>query len=280
MQARGLLTSILARSMRELIILPICLRDLITDALAGRDNVDDFLNKYLSNHATREPSPEEETQARDISDGPETVARDDSATDAFIKAILNSRDGVDDILNMWSNHATREPSLQEGEQARDISDGSETVARDDSTTDAFIKAILNSRDQVDDILNKWSNHATREPSPQEEQQARDISDGSETVARDDSSTDAFIKAILNSRGHVDDILNKYLPNHATREPSPQEEKQARDIPDGPETVARDDSSTDAFIKAILNSRDSSKGLTADDVLSLASLASRALDDLD
>ena len=226
MQARGLLTSILARSMRELIILPICLRDLITDALAGRDNVDDFLNKYLSNHATREPSPEEETQARDISDGPETVARDDSATDAFIKAILNSRD------------------------------------------------------QVDDILNKWSNHATREPSPQEEQQARDISDGSETVARDDSSTDAFIKAILNSRGHVDDILNKYLPNHATREPSPQEEKQARDIPDGPETVARDDSSTDAFIKAILNSRDSSKGLTADDVLSLASLASRALDDLD
>ena len=78
---------------------------------------------------------------------------------------------------------------------------------------------------------------------------------------------------------VDDILDRYT--HSTREPSPQQETQARGISDGPTTVARDDSSTDAFLKALLNSRDSSKrDLTADDVLSLASLASRALDELD
>ena len=83
---------------------------------------------------------------------------------------------------------------------------------------------------------------------------------------------------------VDDLLDAYMSNHATREPSPQQETQARDIPlvDGPtKTAARDGSATDTFIKALLNSRDSSKReLTVDEMLSLASLASRALDELD
>ena len=84
---------------------------------------------------------------------------------------------------------------------------------------------------------------------------------------------------LAGRDIVDDFLN--TPIHSTREPSPQQETQARGIPDGPtEIAARDGSATDAFINALLNSRDSSRSLTADDVLSLASLASRALDDLD
>ena len=78
---------------------------------------------------------------------------------------------------------------------------------------------------------------------------------------------------------VDDILNKYM--HPTREPSPQQETQARDITDDTtKTAARDDSSTNAFIKALLNSRDSERELSANDLLSLASLASRALDELD
>lgn len=78
---------------------------------------------------------------------------------------------------------------------------------------------------------------------------------------------------------VDEILAKYM--HPTREPSPQQETQTRDIPVGAtKTAARDESSTNAFIKALLNSRDSSKGeLSTDEVLSLASLASRALDEL-
>ena len=80
---------------------------------------------------------------------------------------------------------------------------------------------------------------------------------------------------LAGRDTVDGILD-------AREPSPQQETQARGIPDGPKTVARDgtDDPTNAFIKALLNSRDSSKSLTTDEVLSLASLASRALDELD
>jgi hypothetical protein len=89
---------------------------------------------------------------------------------------------------------------------------------------------------------------------------------------------------LAGRDIVDDLLDTYMSNHATREPSPQQETQARDTPlaDGPtKTAARDGSATDTFIKALLNSRDSSKSeLTADDVLSIASLASRALDELD
>jgi len=86
---------------------------------------------------------------------------------------------------------------------------------------------------------------------------------------------------LAGRDTVDDIFDTYMSNHATREPSPQQETQARDIPDGAtKTVARDDSATNAFINALLNTRDSSGILTTDDVLSLASLASRALDELD
>jgi hypothetical protein len=86
---------------------------------------------------------------------------------------------------------------------------------------------------------------------------------------------------LAGRDTVDEILDAHMSNHAAREPSPQQETQARDIPDGPtKTVARDDSATNAFTNALLNSRDSSRSITADDVLSLASLASRALDELD
>ena len=84
-------------------------------------------------------------------------------------------------------------------------------------------------------------------------------------------TNAFIKAILNSRDlSMDELAGRDVVDEAAN------------IPDGPKTVARDgtDSSTNAFIKALLNSRDSSKSLTTDEVLSLASLASRALDELD
>jgi hypothetical protein len=87
---------------------------------------------------------------------------------------------------------------------------------------------------------------------------------------------------LVGRDAVDDILDVYMPNmnHATREPLPQQETQARGIPDGPKTVARDGSAANDFINALLHSRDSSGELTPDHVLSLASLASRALDELD
>jgi hypothetical protein len=72
-----------------------------------------------------------------------------------------------------------------------------------------------------------------------------------------------------------DVINDYT-SHATREPSPQQEAQARDIPD----AARDGSATNKYITALLNSHDPSKRLSDDDVLGPASPASRALDDLD
>jgi hypothetical protein len=84
---------------------------------------------------------------------------------------------------------------------------------------------------------------------------------------------------LAGRDVVDDFLN--TPIATTHEPSPKQKTQARGIPDSPTTVAaRDGSATDEFINALLNSRDSSRSITTDDVLSLASLASRASDELD
>jgi len=108
-QARGLLTSVLAWVLQKLMSLPArrLRRDLTLDELAGRDNTfGDFLNDYIS-HATREPSPQQEAQARDIPDGSRTVARDGSATNKFITALLNSHDSSkrlsdDDVLGLAS----------------------------------------------------------------------------------------------------------------------------------------------------------------------------------
>jgi hypothetical protein len=81
-QARNLFTSILALAIHKLMSLPIHLRDLTPDKFAGRNSDDDFINNRTPNHATREPSPKQKTQA----------ARDRRATNAFIKALLNSRE--------------------------------------------------------------------------------------------------------------------------------------------------------------------------------------------
>jgi hypothetical protein len=83
---------------------------------------------------------------------------------------------------------------------------------------------------------------------------------------------------LAGRDAVDEFINTIFSHPAAREPSPQQETHARGIPDSPKTVARD--ATDDFIKALLRSRDSSSEFTADDLLTLASLGSRALDELD
>jgi len=180
---------------------------LTSDELAGRDvvedKVNDFLKTYMPNHAPREPSPQQDTEARSVPDGtPETVARDANTMD-LIKAYLNSRGSSRDEL-----------------AGRDVVE-----------------------DKVNDFLKTYMpNHATREPSTQQD------------------------KALLNSRGSSRDEL------------AGRDDPQARGIPDGP--TKTDGSATDAFIHALMSSRDTSKEITADDMLTLASLASRALDELD
>ena len=124
-------------------------------------------------------------------------------------------------------------------------------------------------DKVNDFLNTYMpNHASREPSPQQDTEARSIPDSTpKTVARDDNTKDAIIEALLNSHGSSRDEL------------AGRDDPQARGIPDG-STKTDHGSATDAFIHALMSSRDTSKEITADDMLTLASLASRALDELD
>jgi hypothetical protein len=144
---------------------------------------------------------------------------------------------------------------------------------------------LAGRDYVDDFLNDYmSSHSTREQSPRKETQAVDTDpsravplDGGDPVISGLNSRDS-LRGELAGRDAVDDYISALLKGPAAREPSPQQETHARDIPDGHETVARD--ATNDFITALLQSRDSSKGITPDEVLTLASLGSRALDELD
>jgi hypothetical protein len=148
---------------------------------------------------------------------------------------------------------------------------------------------LAGRDYVDDFLNDYmSSHSTREQSPRQETQnhvipvdtdpSRAVSlDGGDPVITGLKSRDS-LRGELAGRDAVDEYISALLKSPAAREPSPQQETHAHDIPDGHETVARD--ATNDFITALLQSRDSSKGLTPDEVLTLASLGSRALDELD
>ena len=78
---------------------------------------------------------------------------------------------------------------------------------------------------------------------------------------------------LITRDGMEDVTDEHLE---TRELS-QPEIEARSIPDGsPETVTRN--AADDFIAALLQSRDSE--VTPESLFGLASLASRALDDLE
>ena len=90
--------------------------------------------------------------------------------------------------------------------------------------------------------------------------------------------DVIAPDLLSARGIVDKLSTESL--NARGFSTQQRGLQSRNAPEVPsETVARDTSSTgDDFIAALLHSRDSD--ITPEDSLTLASLASRAFDEVD
>jgi hypothetical protein len=283
----------------------------VPNQLNARSSLDDL----LADLNTREPAVEQEAHARSSSDnafgGVEwNVLRDEMTANDFFSTLLNSRDlgsGQEiEARNLFSDLFQIGGSLLKDFLKRDLTPD-HLAARDDA--EDFVKSILGSRDSSGfiDALNTLAS-SRRDVAPGELAARGDWEDFVKTlntrelVFKRDLHARGLFTGILSwvlhkimslsvrardlipddlaGRNTVDDFLNTYTSNHATREPSPQQEIQARGIPDAPETVARDGSATDAFIKALLSSRDTSKSLTADDVLSLASLASRALDELD
>ena len=268
-------------------------RDVTLDQLlAARDGaeLEDAINSIMG---SRDSNPEQGMQARDGIAGilnslvsrrdvaPDGLAdRGNSGWEDFVETMYTrefgfKRDiharGLFTSILAWAVHKLMSLPLR----AR-FSTSDEFAGRDDVS------------DKVHDFISTYMpNHATREPSPQQNTQARSTPDGTPgTVAPHEGTTNAFIKALLSSRDEhegydtVSDFLDAYRSNHATRAPSNQQETQAG-VTDGPTKAAvQNGSATDAFIDALLNARDSSKDFTADDVLTLASLASRALDELD
>jgi hypothetical protein len=111
MQARGLFSSILDWGRDALSDVAVHLRDLTPDEFAGRNTVDDFINKRTSNHATREPNPEQGIHARDPVNSPE--ARDSQAANDFIKALLNSRESSTDSIDLMNLAALASRALDE-----------------------------------------------------------------------------------------------------------------------------------------------------------------------
>ena len=229
----------------------------------ARDFVDDVL-AAISNRKTRRSDVVERNVPRDVK--PESLAAR-VTSEEFLDAILSDRD-------LSSGQDIEARSL-----FSDLFDVGMTVLND------FRRDVpsgeLAGRDVVDDLLRTLSNRATREPNP----------GAPKTVARDSSTSEAFVKAFFNSRDSsmgnlagrdvVDDYFISHMSNHATRKSTPQQETQARGVPDGaPKSVTRDSSASKAFIEALLKTRDSGREITPDDVLGIGSLASRALDELD
>jgi len=105
-QSRGFFTNLIAFALNH--ILTVRLRDVSPDELAGRDNLDDAINAYISNSkpTAREHMPEQEIQARSSPDDtPKTVARDGTMND-FINALMKTRDSpeitTEDALTLAS----------------------------------------------------------------------------------------------------------------------------------------------------------------------------------
>ncbi len=105
-QSRGFFTNLIAFALNH--ILTVRLRDVSPDELAGRDNLDDAINAYISNSkpTAREYMPEQEIQARSSPDDtPKTVARDGTMND-FINALMKTRDSpeitTEDALTLAS----------------------------------------------------------------------------------------------------------------------------------------------------------------------------------
>jgi hypothetical protein len=222
----------------------------------------DFGLKFLSNFIRRDLAPE--SLARDGMGGSvnSIISRDSSPGERMrargsyedLLTLLNARRSTfSDILDTFSEHtSTSGPSRRQ-----------ETQARSEDNTSAFLKALLQSRDvssdevrardssaaelagrsSFTDLMDAISQHSSREPSPQQE-----------TQARSEDNTSAFLKALL----------------------------QSRDVSSG-EVRARDSSAAelagrsflnDPYLEALLRSRE----VSDDDVLEL--LRSRAMDDLD
>ena len=219
----------------------------------ARDSVDGLITAITDMNARRS-----DVVKRNVPRGvtPESLAARLSPED-FLHAMLSDRSGQDIEARGLLSDLFETGMTILNDFRRDVTPGE-----------------LAGRGVVDELLSTLSNHATREPSPS----------APNHVARDDSSSmDAFMDALLNSRDSLmgelagrdaaDDLLNSYTSNHNTREPIPEQETQAN-------SVRQDSSSTNTFIEALLNTRELGNEITPDHVLRLASLASRALDELD
>jgi hypothetical protein len=288
--------------------------------LTTRDAAEDFMNA-IANVNARGSDVRQEEHARDSSDNSFGLTADQLAqlksysTHDLDNVMLNGRDlgpGQDiQARNLLST--LFEVGLNVLNQLRRDETSAQILAARNGADD-FVNSLLNSRDtNPDDAFAKLLNalDSSRRDVATDELAARDSakdfansillgsrgSDSSDTFAdalsalvssRRDVASDGlaarsewedFVEMLNTRRDIVDDFLNTpvKLPGSST-----QQETQPPRIPNGStKTAAREVSSTDAFITALLNSRDPSKGdLTTDDVLSLASLASRALDELD
>jgi hypothetical protein len=223
------------------------LRDVSPGELGARDGLNDFANKYLN---SRKSGPDK-LSARDV-------------VDDFMATVLNTRDFNPEQAMQARNWFSELASAVENFILRDVTPD-ELAARDGLND--FVGKYLNSRESGPDHL--------RDFDPEQTLQARnwfsEFASAMENFILRDVTTDE-----LGARDDLDDFID-FLNS---RESDPQPEVHARSTADGPsKTVARD-AVADNFINALLKSRDSSGAITAEDLLALASLASRALDDLD
>ena len=224
----------------------------------AHDTSEDFPKAILEN---RDLSPRQDIQARGLSDlfkigstlMSQVLRRNVSPEE------LLARDGMEDLVNSIISRNTIPEQQKQAEDGfariikaatssrRDVA-SDELTARDNWDN---LAQILNSRDMQPRATSLFTSFLAWVVHKFMSIRGRDLTPG------DLAGRDAAINDL------VDDYMSQ---QHSAREPSPQQVTQARSV------------ESDAFLKALLQSRDLSRRATTEDVLRL--LASRALDDLE
>ena len=243
-------------------------RDVIHDhLLTARDSTKDFLNTILSDRDLFGSGPE--IEARDIfSNALNLIERGhlqpDDVTD---DDLLAARDGALDLIKSMMGRGESNP------EQRDTPNGDEFAQLLDALTSRSVDGSdgLDARGGWEDFMGTLN---TRKLGFKREIHARAPSLlvsflawfmhklMSLPIRHRDLTPDELV-----GRDAVDDFINTYM-SHAAREPSPEQEIQDRSGEDS------------AFIETLLGTRDLSKRLDSDNLMRLALLAGRAMDDLD
>ena len=238
-------------------------RDVSSGDLAARDDFDDFMNSITSTGS--EGSVQSRSFWSELAEMAAQVLRRDDTPGG-----LAARDDFGDFMDALTSTGSGQGVQSRSFWSELAEMAAQVLRRDDTPGD------LAARDDFGDFMDALTSTGSGQ-GVQSRSFWSELAEMAAQVLRRDDSPDGLTRRYSVGASSLDAFLDYFMLN--LRDLGPEAEIQARSIPDGAaETVARS-AAADDFLNALLKTRDSPE-ITPDSLLSLASLASRTLDDLD